>query len=172
MSTYAHRFRVRRPHLNPWFVAVIALAAALIGLSIWVIVDQTSSESAPAEPTHGLASGQVVAMLDARLAALNSGGKQSFASYYSPGTVFEDRSVTPPIVVRGAHVASLMEGFSKIWAMAGQRISRESEVIQFGNYAAHAIRLGNTDGISVYKLDQNGKIEHQWVLGSGMGSTR
>lgn len=170
MTTYPHGMHLRKPHFSLWLL-VVGLAAALIGLGSWVIVDQTGSQATPAaQPIHGLASAQRVAMLDARLAALNSAGKQSMASYYSSDAVFEDRSVTPPIVVRGGtQVASLNEGFSKVWALAGLRMTRESDVIQTGNYAAHAVRLGDYRFMAVFEFDQSGRIAHQWVFGRGMG---
>jgi hypothetical protein len=132
-----------------------------------VIVDQTSSETAPAgQPIHGLASAQVVAMLDARLVAMNGAGKQSLARYYSSDAVFEDHSITPTVVVRGgANVAAANETLSMMMAGAGQRLTRKSDVIQEGSFAAHAIRLGDTQGMVVYELNENGKIAHQWVFG-------
>jgi hypothetical protein len=48
--------------------------------------------------------------------------------------------------------------------MAGQRVTRESQVIQLGKYVAHALRLGGTPGISGYELDENGEIAGQWVF--------
>ena len=167
MATYLHRLHLHRPHSTPWLL-VVALATALVGLGAWVVVDQTRSETSPAaQPTHGLAPAKVVAMLDSRFAALNSGGKRSFASYYSPDAVFHDFGVTPPIVARGADVPSLMEGYSRIWALAGQRITRESDVIQNGDFAAHALLLGTPRGMAVYEFDKHGKIAGQWVFGGG-----
>jgi hypothetical protein len=39
VTTYPHRIHVGRPHVNLWFV-VVALAAALVGLGAWVLVDR------------------------------------------------------------------------------------------------------------------------------------
>ena len=167
MTAYASRTHPRRPHANPWVIAVVALAAALTGLSAWVIVDHAGSTNAPAQPTTALASAKATAMLDARYAALNSGGKQSFARFYSPDTEFTDFSVTPPLTVRGAkNVADLMGGYSRMWSLAGTRITRESQVIRAGQYVAHAHRLGPTPMIAVYRLDEHGKIAGQWVFGN------
>lgn len=170
MSTMSHlpQAHVHRPRVNPWLVAVVALAAALVGLGAWVIVDHTGSATAPpAKADPGFASAKVTAMLDARFAALNSGGKASFARFYSPDTEFTDFGVTPPLTVKGAsNVASLMGGYSRMWAVARARITRESRVIQAGDYVAHALLLGPTRGVAVYQLDEHGKIARQWAFGN------
>ena len=169
MSTaYPPHTHLHRPHLSIWLIAVVALAAALIGLASWVIVDQTSSPTTPAvRPLHGLAPAKVVAMLDARFAALNSNGKRPFAKYYSPDTTFHDFMVTPPTEARGrANVVSLMGGYSRMWALAGARVVRTSDVIRSGRFVAHSLRLGDSRGIAVYQLDEQGKIANQWVFGN------
>lgn len=167
MAAYAPRTQPGRPHANPWVVAVVALAAALVGLSAWVIVDHTRSTNAPATPTTAVASAKVTAMLDARFAALNGDGRASFAQFYSPDTEFTDFGVTPPITARGtAKVITLMGTYSHMWAMGGQRITRESQVIKAGDYVAHALLLGSTPGIAVYQLDEHGKIAREWAFGN------
>ena len=167
MTAYTSRTHPHRPHANPWVIAVVALAAALVGLSAWVIVDHAGSANAPAKPTTASASAKVTAMLDARFAALNSGGKQSFARFYSPDTEFTDFGVTPPVTARGAaNVADLMGGYSRMRALAGARVTRQSQVIRAGQYVAHALRLGPTPFIAVYRLDEHGKIAGQWVFGN------
>ena len=40
MTTYPHRIHVHRPHVNWPLVAIVGLAAALIGLGSWVLVDR------------------------------------------------------------------------------------------------------------------------------------
>jgi hypothetical protein len=40
MTTYVPEAHVRRRHVNVWLVAVVGLAAALIGLATWVLVDR------------------------------------------------------------------------------------------------------------------------------------
>ncbi len=167
MTAHAPRTHARRPHANPWVVAVVALAAALVGLSAWVIIDRAGSTNNPATPATAVAPAKVTAMLDARFAALNSGGKQSFARFNSPDTEFTDFGVTPPITAKGAaNVANLMGGYSRMWATAGQRITRESQVIQAGRYVAHTLLLGPTPGIAVYRLDEQGKIAREWAFGN------
>jgi hypothetical protein len=167
-AAYPPHAHLHRLHLSVWLIAVVALAAALIGLASWVIVDQTSSPTTPAvKPVPALAPAKVVAMLDARFAALNSNAKRSFAQYYSPDTTFHDFGVTPPIEAKGrANVVSLMEGYSRMWALADARIARTSEVIQSGPFVANSLRLGDTRGIAVYELDEQGKIANQWAFGS------
>jgi len=39
VSTYAPETHRHRVHVNPWLVAVIVLAAALVALGAWVLID-------------------------------------------------------------------------------------------------------------------------------------
>lgn len=45
----------------------------------------------------------------------------------------------------------------------------ESAPIQFGQFAAQAATWGGEayGGVLVYELDAEGKIAHQWVMGTG-----
>ena len=51
MTTYVPEVHVRRPHVSVWLVAVIGLAAALIGLAAWVLVDRYAGTDPAAEAT-------------------------------------------------------------------------------------------------------------------------
>jgi hypothetical protein len=49
----------------------------------------------------------------------------------------------------------------------GLRLASQSAPIQFGPFVAQAADWGGAGGILVYQLDANGKIAHQWVIGTG-----
>lgn len=51
MTTYPHRIDLPRRHVSLWLVAVIGLAAALIGLAAWVLVDRYAGTDPAAEAT-------------------------------------------------------------------------------------------------------------------------
>jgi hypothetical protein len=51
VTTYVPEGHVRRPHVSVWLVAVIGLAAALIGLAAWVLVDRYAGTDPAAEAT-------------------------------------------------------------------------------------------------------------------------
>lgn len=151
---------VRRPQLNLWLVAVIALAAVLVALGAWVVVDQTRSSSA-----EGLASPGVVAMLGDRLAALNSGDAKAISAFYTRTAVLEERDVTPAVVTKGSR--QIGERISGIVRTFGMQLESASPVIRVDGTVAEATRVpgyGDEGFILVYKLAANGKITHQWVL--------
>ena len=164
MATYAREAHSHpRSHLNPWLVAVIALAAALLGLGVWVVVDQTRSSS-----TSGLASPEVTSMLRDRLVALNSGDAKAIAAFYASNAVLEERDVTPAAVTEGSdrigrRIASIVKVF-------GMQLESASPVIQLDGTVAEATNMPgsrNEGFILVYKLAPSGKIAHQWVLPAG-----
>jgi hypothetical protein len=160
-TTHATRLDRRRLRLNPWLVVVVVLAAGVVALSTWILVD-----SDPAPP-QGLASAEVRAMLEQRIAAFNSDGTRDMSRFYAANAILEEHDVTPSTVIRGSTaIGERLEGFSRLWDASGFRIASESEAIQFGSYVAEAASIGEGwDGILIYKLDENGKIEHQWVIG-------
>lgn len=153
--------RVRRPHVNVWLVAIIAVAAAPVGLGIWALVDRGTSSATP-----GLASPEVASMLDDRLAAFNSGDAEAVAAFYTPDAVLEEHDRTPTAVTRGSEaigraIATYVNDY-------GLQLARVSPVIQTGRGVAEAVIAPNEPDWGwtlVYLLDQSsGKIAHQWVL--------
>lgn len=158
MSTHAPPTPVRRPHINGWLVAVIALVAALVALGAWALLDRETGT------TEGLASSEIATMLDGRMAAANAGDWEAFAGYYAKSAVLEERDVVPAVVTSGREeIAARVEGLHAL----GLRLVSESTPIQFGPFVAQAAAWGGEEygGILVYELDANGKIAHQWVLG-------
>ena len=158
--THAPPARVHRPQLNVWLVAVIALAAALVALGAWVVVDQTRSSS-----TQGLASSQVVTMLKHRLVALNSGDAKAVSAFYTRDAVLEEHDVTPPLVTQGS--TQIGARVHDIVSRYGMQLQSASPVIRLDGTVAEATSVpGYPDQgfILVYSLAPNGKIAHQWVL--------
>ena len=152
---------VRRWHVNIWLVAVVALAAALISLGIWVLVDRTSSSATP-----GIASTEVASMLRDRLAALNSGDAQAISAFYTANAVMEEHDVTPARVTRGSEaIGSAIATYVNSY---GMQLERVSPIIQTGRGVAEAVTVPNDPSFGftlVYLLDQeSGKIAHQWIL--------
>lgn len=153
----------RRWHVRPLTIAVIAVAASLVALGTWVIVDRNGSSTTP-----GLASAEVVAMLGDRLAALNSGDPEAISAFYTRDAVLEERDVTPAIVTRGSD--RIGERIGSIVRMFGMQLAPASPVIRLGGTVAEATSVpGYPDQgyILVYQLDPQGKIAHQWVLPAG-----
>ncbi|MGE5690618.1 MAG: hypothetical protein ACM33B_08675, partial [Pseudomonadota bacterium] len=153
-----HRHRV---HANAWLVAVVVLAAAVVALVGWILLD-----SDPAPP-KGLASDAISSMLAQRIAAFNSDGRQDMSRFYAPNAILEEHDVSPSVVTRGSTaIGERLEGISRLWNTYGVQIASQSDAIRFGPYVAEASSIGEGwDGILVYRLDENRKIEHQWVIG-------
>jgi hypothetical protein len=152
---------VRRPHADVWHVAVIALAAALVGLGIWVLLDRTTSSATP-----GLASPEVASMLEDRLAALNSGDAEAISTFYTANAVLEERDVTPARVTRGS--VAIGNAIATYVNSYGLQVERVSPIIQTGRGVAEATIYPSDPTLGwtlVYLLDrESGKITHQWVL--------
>ena len=55
--TRASSSHVRRPHINPWLVAVIGLSIVVVALGAWTLVGRREARS------EGLAAGSVATML-------------------------------------------------------------------------------------------------------------
>ena len=157
--THAPPTHIHRPHVNPWLVAVIALAAAVVALGAWVIVDQTRSST-----TEGVASSEVATMFDDLTVAFNSGDPVALSSFYAPNAVLEEHTIDPTIVTRGGE--QIGERIAFFVNTGGMRIESAGPVIVLGDMAARAERyVGETGGVmTVFKLDANGRIKHQWVM--------
>ena len=152
---YTH---VRRPHLNIWLVAVIALLVALVTVGAWALVDRQAGTP------EGLASADVATMLDGRMVAANGGDWKAFAGYYAKDAVLEERDAVPAVVTRGREeIVARVRGLHFL----GLRLVSESAPIQVGPFVAQAADWVGAHGILVYELDANGKIAHQWVMGAG-----
>jgi hypothetical protein len=151
--------------VNPWLVAVVVLGAALIGLGTWVLIDQTRSSS-----TLDLAAPEVVAMLDARLAAGDRNDAEAGAAFYSKDAVMEEiEAGVPRVVSKGRD--QILERFRFLGA-AGRPNDfelRTGTTIQIGPYVAQTNSFGSGgaiygQGILVFRLDESGKIAHEWVI--------
>src|SRR3990170_1426083 len=158
----------RASHLNRWLIgAVVLLVAGVVALGTALIV-QSGEEPAPspAEETalqtaEGLASPGVVRTVDAINAALK-GDAAALAAFYADDAVVTD-------AVQGTKFkgpSSIASHYTS--SMGDANVERTSEVIQVGNFAAHAITYsgyGGGSGILVFEFDDDLKIAHQWIVG-------
>jgi hypothetical protein len=177
VTTYPHRLHVHRRHVNPWLVAVLVLGAAVIGLGAWVVVDQTTSSS-----RQDLASSEVTAMLDARVAAMNRAlstsrspssslsDAKAIAAFYSNDAVMEEIEAGVPRIMSKGH-GQIVDRFKlMIDAAQGSGIQlRTGTTTQIGPYVAQTNNFGSRgvidgEGILVFRLDKSGKIAHEWVI--------
>ena len=104
-------------------------------------------------------------MLKDRLAALNSGDAEAISAFYAREAILEERDVVPAVVTRGSE--QIGERIGAVVTTFGMQLESASPVIKLGDTVAEATSVpGYPDEgfILVYKLDESGKIEHQWVL--------
>ena len=157
MSTYASRVHLHRPHVNVWLVAVVGLAAALVALGSWVLIDRYSGTEYEA-----------ATVADDLMAAVNARDADAVASMITADAVFVDA---------GGDVAVAADVISTVpqtpWTM-----ERVSPVTVEGDFAATFVRMtpreGLTEGVPVdvavntsteqlvvFQLE-NGKIARMW----------
>ncbi len=160
MTVYPHprRLHVRRPHVNPWLVAVVGLSAALIGLGAWVIVDRTTGGGGTAS--------DAAAMIDKFLVTANGNDPSAIAALLTHDAGFFQRGDS----VTGANAVA-----KAIAAQQGSKaLTRIAPVTVNGDYATTFIHFyvpgvgEDWPQLEVFKFE-NGKIAGVW--GFHLGDT-
>jgi hypothetical protein len=150
--THAPPTHVRRLHINPWLVAVLALAAGLIVLGTWTILDR-STESKPA----------AVRIVDDLNAAVNAGDDEAVRALFAPDAVFQ--------VSTGESVTGLDNVVNTVLLphVVGFRVERVGSVTTVGETSATFTEVSNgTEAVELAVLRlKDGKIVHMWVYDEG-----
>jgi ketosteroid isomerase-like protein len=143
---------VNRLHINPWLIAVIALAAGLVALSAWTLVDRTSRS----EP----AAVQIVDDLDA---AVNAGDAEAVRALFARDAVFQ--------VSTGERISGLdnVVNAALIPHGVGFRLERVAPVTTAGDTAATFTKHSNgAEGVELVVLRlRDGKIVRMAVYDEG-----
>lgn len=150
----------RASRLNRWLVGAVGLLLVGIVVLGTALIVQANDEPVPAPEPMGLATTEVVQLLDAQRAALNATppSEAAFLATFTPGAV-----ITDTIADVETEATSYFEALGPA-PTTGLGLVQTSEVIQNEQYAAVSFRLGDgTHGIVVFRL-QDGKIDHQWIL--------
>lgn len=142
----------RRLPINPWLVAVIALAAGLVALSIWTLVDRTTrSEPAAAK------------IVDALDAAVNAGDAEAVRVLFAPDAVFQ--------VPTGERISGLdnVVNAALIPHAVGFRMERIAPVTTAGDTAATFSKHSNgAEDVELLVLQvRDGKIVRMAVYNEG-----
>jgi hypothetical protein len=103
---------VRWPHFNLWLIAVIGLAAALVGLGSWVLVDRYAG--------GGGATEDATTLIDDFWAAVNTHDMEAAAAMLAPDAVYWDGDA----IVGRNNIRLAMEG-----TPADYRVERIAPVI-------------------------------------------
>ncbi len=144
---------VHRPHINVWLVAVIGLAAGLIALGSWVLVDRFSGGGSV---TH-----DATTLIDEFNAAGNAHDANAAAALF-----------TSDAVMRTAVVGETIVGAEAIGRAAADPVNPRSEraapVVVDGDFATTFIRFGSNKPVVVTFQLKDGKIIRIWAFEPGV----
>ena len=157
MSTsYAPPAHARRPHVSLRLVAVVSVAAALVGLGTWVLVDRASD--------GGGAGREATTLIDDFNAAINGGDENAIADLLAKD--FEGRSLGDTAVGADTTATGLASASAR-----GLRVERVAPVSVEGRFATTYVRYtepGLTGTIvSVFQI-ADGKILRLWGFEPGV----
>lgn len=156
MTAYPHRLHVHRPHINLWLVAVVGLAAALVGSGAWVIVDRYTG--------GGGATDNATALIDESNAAISNADAAALSSLYTRNAEItrDDGGVTV-----GAEAIGALAPMTK---MVSYRVWRVAPVSVEGDFATTFLQYTSATGegtdIAVYQF-REGKILRMWFFKLG-----
>jgi hypothetical protein len=161
--SHQHRF-----HVNPWMLAAIVLAAALVALGVWVLVDRAQTTTAPPQAAAPTITPQhVKATFDAVDTFAKAGNWNGVRALYADNATLDDLNGRFSMAGSG-HVADHVLAVT----LAGDRLRVNGEPIILGNgyvvvpvtlYAkGEPVSSGNS-GAAVYQFDAHGAIVHQWM---------
>jgi ketosteroid isomerase-like protein len=154
MTTYAPEVRAHRRHINYWLVAVIGLAAALVALGAWVLVDRYTGPENDA-----------TALIDDVTAAWSNGDVAAMRDLYASDVVYVEPfgdTVTGLKSLIAVVPSAVSEGFT---------LERVAPVTVEGDFATTFIRYSTNSGqegtvVAVYQIE-NGKVVGEWALQPG-----
>jgi len=147
---------VRWPHVNLWLVAVVVLAASLIGLGAWVLVDRYTG--------GGGATHDATTLVDQSNTAISNGDAAALTSLYTPDGVItrDDGGVTAG--------AKEISGLVPMTKMVNYKVWRVAPVSVEGNFATTFLQYTSTTGegtdTAVYQFKE-GRILRMWFFKLG-----
>ena len=153
-TTHAPPVHVRRPHINPWLVAVVALAAALVALGSWVLVDRyAGGDSATSDATT---------LIDKFDAAFNARDANALAALMAKDV--EMRSLGDTAVGRD----TIANGIASSAIAQMERVSPVTVEGDFASWFERYTEPGQTGTfLSVFQL-KDGKILRIWGFQPGV----
>ena len=151
MTTYVPEAHVRRPHVNVWLVAVVALAAALVALGTWTLVDRYASGPGAAQ--------DATTLIDDFNAALSTGDANAVAALLADDAVVRSLGDT--------YTADEVVAAAAASPLPSERIA---PVTVEGDFATTYVEVSPAANplVSVFQL-KDGKIFRLW--GFELGST-
>ena len=162
-----HASMEHHPHstLTWWLAGGLLLALlAVVGLGVWVYSDHHQTTATP--PTaSGVASPAITAVLASRVAAVNSGDKQTLTKIYGPTAIVEERDQNPAVIYSGnERMATILNGYH----MMGFSLRETGVAVEQGQFVAEPLEWSSGGGVAVYEFNDQGVIIHQWVIGESL----
>ncbi len=155
-ATYAPPLRLHRPHVNLWLVAVVGLAAALVALGSWVLVDRYTG--------GGGATQDATTLVDDLATAVTAGDAKAISGLYASDAVFVtaggDRFVGRKDVT---NVVMAPSSFDLHLERIGPVATEGDFVTAFVHYSDG---MEGTE-LTVFQL-KDGKIVRQWAFEVGL----
>lgn len=156
MTTYPHRIHVHRPHINGWLVTVVGLAAALIALGSWVLVDRYTG--------GGGATQDATTLIDNFNAAGSANDRKAAAALLTSNAVMWTNGTT----ITGAKAIA-----NEIATTPGLHVERTAPVTVNGDFASTLVNFSALGGaikgpmVNVFQL-KDGKIFRMWLFALGV----
>lgn len=141
----------------------IAIGSLVLGLTAGLLLGRST---APVSTSPEQASSMVEQMLADRVTAINSADPAAISSFYAADAVLEEHDQDPPRLTTTAdEIGHHLAGY----ATMGFRIAQPGGSVAVGPYIGEPLRWsGGAGGISVYLIDDDGLIAHQWVVGGSV----
>jgi ketosteroid isomerase-like protein len=141
--------------LNTRLVAVIVLAAGLVALGAWALVDRST----------GSPETDAAQIVDDLNAAVNAGDATALRELFAPDAVF--RVSTGDLISGRANVVNTVLTPHAV----GLRVERAASMTTEGDTAATFTKVSNgTEGLELLVLRfEDGKIVRMWVYNEGFG---
>jgi hypothetical protein len=157
VTTYPHphRIRVQRPQVTLSLVAIVVLAAALVGLGAWVAVDRLTGGATPT------ATNDATTLIDNELAYTSAGNVNAALALYTPdATVWRDGGVPFTGTVQIRNLIKVANGWGPFAA------TRIAPVNVAGAWATTYYQRPylNKPVLAVFQL-RDGKIFREWDFG-------
>lgn len=141
-----------RTRVRGWVIGVVVvLLAAAFGGGIF------TGKAMEADPV-GLADDAVVELLDENIRALNARDADAIAATFAEDAVMTD-------LIAGEEYVGADEIARTYASIPNLRLEQTSERVQQGDYVASTFTYFRGSGVAIFQIE-DGKITHQWVIGT------
>lgn len=153
MATYPHPVPAHRPHVSTSLLAIVVLAAALVGLAAWVAVDRTTGGSS--------ATKDATTLIDNLFAGVSAGNVAAASALYTSDAILWQSGSTQAIgtaQIRTQIAGAKPSGFTM---RRTAPVSVHGDIAVTQSNAAATAANARWRGIDVFQL-RDGKIAREW----------